>query len=162
MSALARPQQLTPRHRGVYKFRGKIFGRNAYYALTSSGEILGNCLRVVSDHEVDAAIVSKLFVDLDRTDPVKPPLQLVRPVVAGSIDGPSLSHPQLTVVHGERAIPFQTLATRWHDLEPARHPVHTTHDDVYVSLFRSLYGRDPAPLQRRATPGRDHSLVPLP
>jgi hypothetical protein len=134
-AARAKSHRVAPQHRGVYKFRGRIFGRSAYYALTSAGELLGGNLCVASDRETDAELVSRLFVELDRLDPVRPPLQLVKSAVRASIDGPSALHPEIAGLEWEgRVIPFR-LPSDGSDATTRR---------VYESLYQMLYGALPS------------------
>lgn len=135
--SVQREQQPAPRpRRSVYKYRGRILGQNAYYAITSSGELLNGCLYVASDLETDAEIVSRLFIELDRVDPVRPPLRLVKSAVAASIDGPSPFHPAIAQVEYDgKVIPFRAPATS----APTAFCDEITRG-LYERLYLSLYG----------------------
>lgn len=127
--------------RSVYKYRGRVLGQNAYYAITSTGELLNGCLYVVSDLETDAEIVSRLFIELDRLDPVRPPLRLVKSAVGASIDGPSPYHPAIAQIEYEgRVIPFRPLTTPM----PKQFADLTT-QELIERLHRALYGDERLP-----------------
>lgn len=95
MLAVAHLGAATRSRRGPKKLRGKVFGRNAYLAVTSTGEVLHGMMYVVDDHTCDAEIVAWLKDELDRVDRIRPPLQLVARTVEASIDGPSPNHPAI-------------------------------------------------------------------
>lgn len=64
--------------RGVYRYRHRIEGHAAWYALTSSGEMIAPGLRIVWPHETEAEVVEELDDALRVADPVRPSyLQLV-------------------------------------------------------------------------------------
>ena len=91
--------------RGVTKYRGKILGRNAYMAITSNRELLHGAVYVVNDELDDAKLVVWLRGELDRVDPVKPRhLQLLPRAVTAAIDGPSPSHPEITLARVEYSV----------------------------------------------------------
>lgn len=95
MSAVLHLSRL-PARRGVSKYRGKVMGKNAYLAVTSTRELLHDAVYVVSDEMDDAAIVAWLKQELERVDPVKPRhLRIVPKTVTPAVDGPSLSHPEI-------------------------------------------------------------------
>lgn len=102
--------------RGVFKVRGKILGRNAYYARTLSGELIGGGVHAVTALENDAQICHRLRCELDAADPVKH-LRLLPRTVTASIDGPSLSHPSLLAaeedISGQLREMIETVQRDW-------------------------------------------------
>jgi hypothetical protein len=90
-----RANQQAPR-RGVYKVRGTFLGRNAYYAFTSHGALLNDCIYVVSETQSDAAIADWLFEALDAADPRHArQLRIIERTVRAAVDGPSGHHPMI-------------------------------------------------------------------
>lgn len=100
--------------RGVYKYRGKLLGRNAYYAVTSDGRMVGDGLRTAGLGKTDAEVVTGLYCELDQAERPKPRLLA---------DGP------LVAVYDEsaEAVSSDQLTRR-----------------IYTHLYRSIYGTDPA------------------
>lgn len=88
--------------RGVKKYRGKILGRNAYLAITSSRELLHGAVYVVTDAVDDAQLVVWLRRELNRCDPAKTRhLEILPRTVAAAIDGPSAHHPEIALARVE-------------------------------------------------------------
>lgn len=109
MLTVAHLGSATRSRRGPKKLRGKVFGRNAYLAVTSKGEVLHGLMYVVDDETTDAEIVAWLKSELDRVDRIRPPLQLLARTVEASIDGPSPNHPAIAEETGDIAAELRAL-----------------------------------------------------
>jgi hypothetical protein len=84
-----------PRRRGVAKYRGKVMGANAYFAVTSERELLHGSVYVATAEMPDEALVTWLRDELDRHDPPRPKLKIEPRTVTASMDGPSKTHPEI-------------------------------------------------------------------
>lgn len=129
--------------RGIWKMRGKVLGRNAYYALTSSESIVGNCIYLVSPGVSDAEIVVRLRRALDEAEPRRPQLHVLprepHPV-ASAIDGPSPLHPEiLELAESGRVLIFPVNG--WDSSEPFS---SLTTEQMISRLTLRLYGMQSA------------------
>ena len=109
MLAVAHLRVATRSRRGPKKLRGKVFGRNAYLAVTSKGEVLHGLLYLVDEQTTDAELVAWLDAELEVHDRIRPQLQLVARTVEPSIDGPSPNHPAIAAEHDDVAAELRAM-----------------------------------------------------
>lgn len=123
-TATDRERALRP---GVWKFRRPLFDRNAYYAVTETLSVLGNCLYIVSDDEADVQLVSRLRLALVEAN--RPQLQLVARGERG--------HSAIAELEQRNSvIPFPAID----ELDPLAAATQLTPDAYAAYLHRRIYG----------------------
>lgn len=104
MLALPHVKDVRGCHRGVYKLRGRVCGRNAYLGVTSFGTVLHGGVFMATEEQSDAELCLWLRDELNRTDPARGShLKLLPRSVTASVDGPSPTHPQIAAADNDLA-----------------------------------------------------------